>query len=45
MAGTAEYEVHTSVTATQDIPPAFTGCHSHATETYVCFMASESRKC
>ncbi|KAG7293592.1 hypothetical protein NEMBOFW57_003645 [Staphylotrichum longicolle] len=34
MAGTAEYEVHTSVTATQDIPPAFTGCHSHAAETF-----------
>ncbi|KAL2159366.1 hypothetical protein VTH06DRAFT_2369 [Thermothelomyces fergusii] len=33
MAGTAEYEVHTTVTATQDIPPAFTGCHSHGTET------------
>jgi len=45
MAGTAEYEVHTSVTATQDIPPAFTGCRSHAAETYVSSIASDSRKC
>ncbi|KAK4151064.1 ZIP zinc transporter-domain-containing protein [Chaetomidium leptoderma] len=34
MAGASEYLVHTSVTATQDIPPAFTGCHSHGTETF-----------
>ncbi|KAK4097162.1 Zip-domain-containing protein [Parathielavia hyrcaniae] len=34
MAGTAKYEVHTTVTATQDIPAAFTGCHSHGAETF-----------
>jgi hypothetical protein len=35
VAGTTPYHVHTTVTATQDIPPAFTKCHSHGTETYV----------
>ena len=35
MVGATEYSVHTTVTATQDIPPTFTGCHSHGTETYV----------
>lgn len=35
VAGTAEFEVHASATATQDVPPAFTGCHSHGAETYV----------
>ncbi|KAL2125559.1 hypothetical protein VTJ04DRAFT_1924 [Mycothermus thermophilus] len=34
MAGTTEYEVHYSVTATQDVPPAFTGCHAHYTEMF-----------
>ena len=33
MVGTAEYVVHTSVTATQEIPPAFTDCHTHDAET------------
>ncbi|KAK4185396.1 putative zinc-regulated transporter [Podospora australis] len=28
-AGTTEYKIQTSVTATQDLPPQFTGCHSH----------------
>ncbi|KAK4234985.1 putative metal ion transmembrane transporter protein [Achaetomium macrosporum] len=37
MAGTAEYHVDTTITATQDVPPAITGCHSHETETY-CIM-------
>ncbi|KAK3901378.1 hypothetical protein C8A05DRAFT_34936 [Staphylotrichum tortipilum] len=32
VAGTAEYRVDTTVTATQDIPPAYTGCHTHGTE-------------
>ncbi|KAH6633917.1 putative metal ion transmembrane transporter protein [Chaetomium sp. MPI-SDFR-AT-0129] len=34
VAGTAEFEVHASATATQDVPPAFTGCHSHGAETF-----------
>ncbi|GAB1309904.1 high-affinity Zn(2+) transporter zrt1 [Madurella fahalii] len=34
MAGATEYYVHTTVTATQDIPPAFTGCHAHGSETF-----------
>lgn len=35
MAGTAEYLVHTTVTATQDVPATFTSCHPHGAETYV----------
>ncbi|KAK3329210.1 hypothetical protein B0H66DRAFT_540440 [Apodospora peruviana] len=34
MAGATEYHVHTTVTATTDIPPAFTGCHTHDAETF-----------
>jgi len=34
MAGTTEYLVHTTVTATQDVPPRFTGCHTHGSETF-----------
>ncbi|KAL1839242.1 hypothetical protein VTJ49DRAFT_1720 [Mycothermus thermophilus] len=34
MVGTTEYEVHYSVTATQDVPPAFTGCHTHDAEMF-----------
>ncbi|KAK3299835.1 uncharacterized protein B0H64DRAFT_1743 [Chaetomium fimeti] len=34
MVGTVEYEVHTTITVTQDIPPAFTGCHSHGPDTF-----------
>jgi zinc transporter 1/2/3 len=33
MGGTVEYEIHTTITATQDIPAAFTDCHSHGAET------------
>lgn len=29
LAGTTEYVVHFTPTTTADIPPAFTGCHSH----------------
>jgi zinc transporter 1/2/3 len=39
MVGTVEYEVHASVTATQDIPPAYTSCHTHGEETYVAVCA------
>lgn len=35
MVDTTEYYVHTTVTATQDVPPAFTGCHAHGSDTYV----------
>ncbi|KAJ9130969.1 Zinc-regulated transporter 1 [Pleurostoma richardsiae] len=34
IAGTAEYNVQTTVTATTDVPPEFTGCHSHGSNTY-----------
>ncbi|KPM41389.1 hypothetical protein AK830_g5160 [Neonectria ditissima] len=33
-AGSTEYYVQTTVTATGDIPSQFTGCHSHGDETY-----------
>ncbi|KAK0731955.1 hypothetical protein B0H67DRAFT_640276 [Lasiosphaeris hirsuta] len=33
MVGTTEYVVLTPVTATADIPPAYTGCHAHEAET------------
>jgi zinc transporter 1/2/3 len=33
MAGTTEYVVHTPATGTVDVPPAFTGCHTHDAET------------
>jgi zinc transporter 1/2/3 len=40
MVGTVEYEVHDpSVTATQDVPPAYTGCHPHDGEMYVAVCA------
>ena len=29
MVGATEYLVHTTATATQDLPPAYTGCHAH----------------
>lgn len=32
MAGTAEYQVVTTPTATTDVPAAFTGCHSHGSD-------------
>ena len=35
MAGTTEYRVEATATATQDVPPAYTGCHTHGTERYV----------
>ncbi|OIW29309.1 hypothetical protein CONLIGDRAFT_662315 [Coniochaeta ligniaria NRRL 30616] len=40
MAGATEYVVHTTATATTDIPPAFTGCHTHESETF-CLTPSE----
>ncbi|KAK7418444.1 high-affinity Zn(2+) transporter zrt1 [Neonectria punicea] len=33
-AGSTEYYVQTTVTATGDVPAQFTGCHSHGEETY-----------
>ena len=35
MAGATEYVVHMAATGTTDVPPAFTGCHAHDSETYV----------
>lgn len=34
MTGTAEYSIDTTVTATEDIPAAYTGCHSHGEEIF-----------
>ncbi|KAL2257050.1 hypothetical protein VTK26DRAFT_730 [Humicola hyalothermophila] len=34
MAGPTEYLVHTTATATQDVPPAYTDCHAHGAETF-----------
>ncbi|KAK5656990.1 hypothetical protein OQA88_3513 [Cercophora sp. LCS_1] len=34
MAGATEYVVHITPTGTTDIPPQFTGCHGHGTETF-----------
>ncbi|KAK0745595.1 ZIP zinc transporter-domain-containing protein [Schizothecium vesticola] len=34
MAGATEYVVHMAATGTTDVPPAFTGCHAHDSETY-----------
>ncbi|KAK4166328.1 hypothetical protein QBC43DRAFT_377249 [Cladorrhinum sp. PSN259] len=34
LAGETEYRVHTTVTATQDLPPSFTGCHTHDGESF-----------
>ncbi|KAK4104485.1 Zip-domain-containing protein [Parathielavia hyrcaniae] len=33
-ADATEYRVDTTATATQDIPPSFTGCHPHGSDTY-----------
>lgn len=35
MAGATEYVVQMAATGTTDVPPAFTGCHAHGSETYV----------
>lgn len=32
MAGTAEYEVLTTATGTEELPASYTDCHSHGTE-------------
>jgi zinc transporter 1/2/3 len=32
LADATEYRVDTTVTATQNLPPAYTGCHSHGSE-------------
>lgn len=36
MAGTAEYEVQYTATATEELPAQYTGCHAHGSEMY-CF--------
>ncbi|KAL1624653.1 high-affinity Zn(2+) transporter zrt1 [Neofusicoccum ribis] len=36
MAGTAEYEVMITATATEELPAQYTGCHAHGSEMY-CF--------
>lgn len=30
MGGTTEFHVATTITATSDVPPQYTGCHQHA---------------
>lgn len=40
MAGTSEFQVMNTATATEELPAQYTGCHSHGTEMYELSLAT-----